>query len=44
MDLVPGDKEKKLKTPIWEEYKAIVNEAERKEVHGLFLSNSDVKT
>lgn len=32
MDLVPDDKEKGLQTPIWAEYKKIVNEAEGKAV------------
>ena len=32
MDLVPDDKARDLKTPVWDEYKRIVNEAEGKEV------------
>lgn len=32
MDLVEDDKKKGLKTPVWNEYKTIVNEAEGKEV------------
>lgn len=32
MDLVPEDKQRGLKTPIWDEYKAIIKEAEGKEV------------
>ena len=32
MDLVPSDKERGLKTPVWEEYKLIVNHAEGHEV------------
>ena len=32
MEMVPGDKAKGLETPIWEEYKKIVNDAEKKEV------------
>ena len=33
MDLVPSDKERGLKTPVWDEYKMIVNRAEGHEVH-----------
>lgn len=32
MDLVPNDKQRGLKTPVWEEYKAIINAAEGKVV------------
>ena len=32
MNLVPGDKEKGLKTPVWDEYKTIINKAEGKQV------------
>lgn len=32
MDLVPSDKERGLKTPVWDEYKMIVNRAEGHEV------------
>lgn len=32
MEVVPDDKAKGLQTPIWEEYKKIVNDAEKKEV------------
>ena len=32
MDLVPGDKAKGLKTPVWDEYRKIIKEAEGKEV------------
>ncbi|XP_070539671.1 fucose mutarotase-like [Ptychodera flava] len=32
MDLVPSDKEKGLKTPVWDKYQAIINKAEGKEV------------
>ena len=32
MDLVPDDKARGLKTPVWNEYKTIVNHAEGKEV------------
>jgi len=32
MALVPSDKEKGLKTPVWDEYKSIVNHAEGREV------------
>ena len=32
MDLVPNDKERGLKTPVWDEYKLIVNRAEGHEV------------
>ena len=32
MDLVPDDKARGLTTPIWEEYKKIVNNAEEREV------------
>ena len=32
MEMVPDDKAKGLETPIWEEYKKIVNDAEKKEV------------
>ena len=32
MDRVPDDKKRGLKTPVWDEYKAIVNKAEGKEV------------
>ena len=37
MQLVPSDKEKGLKTPIWDQYKAIINEAEGKEVRAFFF-------
>ena len=30
MDLVPDDKAKGLKTPVWDEYRKIVNQAEGK--------------
>lgn len=33
MDLVPGDKEKGLKTPVWDNYKAIINKAGTTYVH-----------
>ena len=32
MDLVPDDKKRGLKTPVWEEYKHIITDAEGKEV------------
>ena len=32
MDPVPNDKAKGLKTPIWDDYKKIVNESEGKEI------------
>lgn len=32
MEMVPDDKAKGMKTPIWEEYKKIVNDAEKQEV------------
>ena len=32
MALVPSDKTKGLKTPVWDEYKSIIKEAEGKEV------------
>ena len=32
MEVVPDDKAKGLKTPVWDEYKKIVNAAEQKEV------------
>ena len=32
MDLVPDDKKKGLKTPVWDEYKAIINESENRQV------------
>lgn len=32
MDLVPDDKKRGLKTPVWDEYKTIVNGAEGKVV------------
>lgn len=32
MDLVPGDKAKGLKTPVWDVYKKLMNDAEGKEV------------
>jgi len=32
MDLVPNDKAKGLKTPVWDEYKKLLNDAEGKEV------------
>ena len=32
MDLVPDDKKRGLKTPVWDEYQQILNEAEGKEV------------
>lgn len=35
MEMVPDDKAKGMETPIWEEYKKIVNDAEKKEVGGL---------
>ena len=38
MEMVPDDKAKGMKTPIWEEYKKIVNDAEKKEV-GLALAS-----
>ena len=31
MDLVPADKERGLETPVWDEYKKLVNSAEGKE-------------
>lgn len=33
MEMVPDDKAKGMQTPIWEEYKKIVNDAEKKEVY-----------
>ena len=46
MDLVPEDKKCGLKTPIWDEYKQIVAEAEGKKVHGIYsnviMSNSSL--
>ena len=41
MDLVPEDKKCGLKTPIWDEYKQIVTEAEGKEVEGNFLASDN---
>jgi L-fucose mutarotase len=32
MDLVPDDKKRGLKTPVWDEYKSIINSAEGKVV------------
>ena len=32
MDLVPDDKVRGLKTPVWDEYKKIINDAEGKQV------------
>lgn len=32
MQVVPGDQAKGLKTPIWDEYKKVVNDAEKKQV------------
>ncbi|XP_064603104.1 fucose mutarotase-like [Liolophura sinensis] len=32
MDLVPGDKERGLKTPVWEKYKQLVNQSEGKDI------------
>ena len=32
MDLVPNDKARGLKTPVWDEYKIIINKAEGKSV------------
>ena len=32
MDLVPDDKSRGLKTPIWGEYKKLMNDSEGKEV------------
>lgn len=37
MDLVPDDKAKGLKTPVWDEYKKIVNEVVRPQVMHLLL-------
>lgn len=39
MDLVPEDKQRGLKTPIWDEYKEIIKEAEGKEVGPLVTSH-----
>lgn len=39
MDLVPEDKQCGLKTPIWDEYKEIIKEAEGKEVGPLVPSH-----
>ena len=33
MELVPSDKAAGLKTPVWDEYRAIINKAEGKEVY-----------
>ncbi len=33
MELVPSDEAAGLKTPVWDEYRAIGNKAEGKEVH-----------
>ena len=33
MDLVPGDKAKNLKTPIWDVYKKILNEVSSLQMH-----------
>ena len=44
MDLVPEDKKCGLKTPIWDEYKQIVTEAEEKEVKGNFLASDNLCT
>ena len=32
MDLVPDDKARGLKTPVWDEYKKIINDAEGKQI------------
>ncbi|XP_065882700.1 fucose mutarotase-like [Dysidea avara] len=32
MDLVPNDKARELKTPVWDEYKKLMNAAEGKEI------------
>ena len=32
MDMVPNDKARGLKTPIWDEYKKLMNDSEGKEV------------
>lgn len=32
MQVVQGDQDKGLKTPIWDDYKKIVNDAEKREV------------
>ena len=32
MELVADDRKRGLKTPVWDEYKAIINEAEGREV------------
>lgn len=32
MEVVPDDKAKGLKTPVWDEYKKIVNDSEKCEV------------
>ena len=37
MDLVPNDKEKGLKTPVWDDYRKIVNQAEGKVVSAPFI-------
>ena len=40
MDLVPDDKARGLKTPVWDEYKRIINQAEGKEVRTLLSPSS----
>ena len=39
MDLVPDDKARGLKAPIWDEYKKIINTEEGKEVGLEFISH-----
>lgn len=35
MDLVPNDKTRGLNTPIWDEYKRLMNDSEGKEVRAI---------
>ncbi len=42
MDLVPSDKMKALKTPVWDEYKKIINQAEGKIVSVAMISKSNL--
>ena len=42
MDLVPDDKTAGLKTPVWAEYKQIVNAAEEREVSTVTFSSESM--
>ena len=39
MDLVQADKKRGLKTPVWDEYKAIINSTEEKDVRTPVIIN-----